>query len=89
MHLFAKIFHYLQDHPLLGMTTSIFSGAIGLSAQKNPKIASVIGGDHQWIDAITPYLSFFALGVGAAVGVLTLILKFLQIREKIKKKKND
>lgn len=84
-----KLFNYLQDHPLIGMFTSIGSGAIGISAQRNPSIHEAIGGEHPWIDAFTPYLSFFALGVGVAVGVLTLILKILQIREKIKNKNKE
>ncbi len=84
----SKLFHYLQDHPFVGMITSISSGAIGLSAQKNPRLNSAIGGDHPWIDAFTPYMSFFALAVGVVVGILTLILKFIQIREKIKNRKD-
>lgn len=89
IHLLDKIFHYLQDHPLIGLFTSVGSGVIGLSAQKHPTLNAAIGGDHQWIDTITPYLSFFALGVGAAVGVLTMILKYLQIKEKIRNKNKD
>ena len=76
-----KILTYLQDQPAIGIITSFFAGILGLSAQKSQKVSEAIGGEHEVIDAITPYLSFFALGVGVAVGVLTGILKILQIKK--------
>jgi hypothetical protein len=89
----GQIFTYLQDHPFLGMFTSIFSGILGLSAQRSQKLSEAIGGSNEVIDTLTPYLSFFALGIGVAVGILTAILKVLQIikeRRNLKRgKKND
>ena len=78
-----SVFLYLRDHPLIGMISSVLAGLLGLSAQKHPT-------DVGLIDEMTPILSFFALGIGVAVGVLTVILKFLQIikaRRELKEKK--
>ena len=86
----TSLFSYLQDHPLIGMITSVFAGILGLSAQRNQELSESIGGDISWIESMTPILSFFALGIGVAVGVLTGVLKFLQIikaRRELKKNK--
>jgi hypothetical protein len=88
----TAIFLYLRDHPLIGIISSMFAGILGLSAQKNQKLSEAIGGDNGIIDELTPYLSFFALGIGVMVGVLTMILKLLQIvktRRELKKDKED
>lgn len=85
-----SIFPYLRDHPLIGMISSMFAGILGLSAQRNQRLSQAIGGENEWIESITPYLSFIALGIGVAVGLLTVILKFLQIikaRRELKKDK--
>lgn len=87
----SSLFLYLRDHPIIGMISSVLAGLLGLSAQTNEKIHHAIGGSNELIDTLTPYLSFFALGIGVMVGLLTMILKFLQIikaRRDLKKDKH-
>jgi hypothetical protein len=86
----SSIFLYLRDHPLVGIISSTFGGILGLSIQDNQNINESIGAENIFINEVTPYLSFFALGIGIAVGVLTMVLKFLQIikaRRELKKDK--
>ena len=80
------IFDLLQRKPIIGLTSSIGAGAFGLSLQTSEKVNEVVTQGNPAIEAVTPYLSLIALGIGVTVGILTIWLKVMEIREKRKNK---